>query len=242
VRVSRDVLVRLRRRHRGYLVVLAVEIALLLSMPLCQVFPWLLSVMMISLCIVLIVFVSRYSPLRRTRPLIFGLGTAAVLMEIIWHLALRFDPMLGRLLTLPHVIAWLLFLVVALLRKVKTLIREPFVTTSVVMGAASGYLLVGIAGGVMLIAIGVLSPHSFDVMALPAAQSHLPAMLTLGTAADAPALMAAAFNMLTTVGSPVVNPTDVLGQVAITVITVSGQLYVAILIALILSRFHKRPQ
>jgi hypothetical protein len=46
--------------------------------------------------------------------------------------------------------------------------------------------------------------------------------------------------MLTTVGTPVVNPTDVLGQVAVTIITVSGQLYVAILIALILGRYHKR--
>jgi hypothetical protein len=53
-------------------------------------------------------------------------------------------------------------------------------------------------------------------------------------------LMAASFNLLTTVGSGVMNSGDVTSQVVVTAITVSGQLYVAILIALILGRFHQR--
>jgi len=56
----------------------------------------------------------------------------------------------------------------------------------------------------------------------------------------APVLMAASFNLLTTVGSGVMNSGDVTSQVVVTAITVSGQLYVAILIALILGRFHQR--
>ncbi len=238
-------MLRLRRRHRGYLIVLTVEIAILLLLPLAQAVSWLLSFLMISLCSVLIAYVSRYSTLRRTRPLVYGLGAVAVGMEIIWKWALYFDPATGLWLTLPHVIAWLMFLMLALVRKVKSLVREPYVTTSVVMGAASGYLLVGIAGGVLLNAVSVLSPSTFALPVVPQAAAGLTPdgqvqHAVLGQLANAPALMAASFNLLTTVGSSVANPIDVLGQVSITIITVSGQLYVAILIALILGRFHKR--
>ncbi len=238
MRVSREVLLRLKRRHRGYLVVLGVQILLLLLLPVAQHVPWLLSVLMISLCCVLIGFVSRFSPLKRTKPLVYSLGAIAVLMEVVWHLGLRFNPTLGQWLTVPHVVAWLIFLTLTLLRKVRTLINEPYVTTSVVLGAASGYLLVGIAGGVMMIAISALSPLSLTVADL--SKAPVIGSASVGVVADAPSLMAASFNMLTTVGTPVVNPTDVLGQVAVTIITVSGQLYVAILIALILGRYHKR--
>jgi len=39
--------------------------------------------------------------------------------------------------------AWLLFFGVSLMRLLRVLIREPYVTTSVVMGSALGYLLIG---------------------------------------------------------------------------------------------------
>jgi hypothetical protein len=55
-----------------------------------------------------------------------------------------------------------------------------------------------------------------------------------------PALIAASFTMLTTVGTNVLNTGNVAGQVVTIVITVLGQLYVAILIALILGRVHRR--
>ena len=240
--VSREVLLRLKRRHRGYKIVLVTEIILLLLLPLAQQLSWLLSVLMITLCGVIIGFVSRYSALRRTRAAIYVLGALAVVMEIIWHIGLRFDPVVGRWLTIPHVIAWLVFLALTLVRKVRTLIMEPYVTVSVVMGAASGYLLVGISGGVMLVAIAALSPESFTVGHPGIASLLNDGSLSLAAVNNAPLLMAAAFNILTTVGSAIVAPTDVLGEVAITVITVSGQLYVAILIAMILGRFHRRQQ
>jgi hypothetical protein len=144
-------------------------------------------------------------------------------------------PLLGRALTIPHVIVWLVFLLLAVIRKVKTLIREPFVTVSVVMGAASGYLLVGLAGGLLLTALWVLHPAAFDLTALPPVPPSSGANVAV-----APALMAASFTMLTTIGTTVLKTSDVAGQVATTVITVVGQLYVAILIGLILGRFRWR--
>ena len=100
--------------------------ALLLLLPVAQSQIWLLSVLLILLALVLMVFVSRYSPLRKTRPLIYGLGGLAIALELIWHLSLNLWPAVGRALTIPHVIVWLVFLSLAVLRKVKTLTREPF--------------------------------------------------------------------------------------------------------------------
>ncbi len=227
---------RLRHRHRGYILTLATEVLLILMLPFSQLHAWLLSVLLIGLAVVLITTVTRYSPLVSTRPVLYGLGGLALALEVLWHLALAFDPPLGRLITVPHVIAWLLFFLVALMRKVKTLVREPFVTLAVVMGATSGYLLVGIAGGVMLVALWVLHPGAFDLAALPVLQDR-----NADAVAMAPALMAASFMILTSVGSAVLRSSDVTGQVITVVITISGQLYIAILIALILGRFHTRP-
>ena len=236
MRITREEIVRLRKRHRGYLITLATEVALLLLLPVAQGSIWLLSGSLIVLALVLMVFVSRYSPLRKTRPLIYGLGGLAIALELIWHLALIAQPALGRALTIPHVIVWLVFLSLAVIRKVKTLNREPFVTVSVVMGAASGYMLLGLAGGLLLTALWVLDPSAFDLTALPAVGSTT----ALPNVVVAPALMAAAFTMLTTIGTTVLKTSHVSGQVVTTVITVVGQLYVAILIALILGRFRWR--
>jgi hypothetical protein len=130
---------------------------------------------------------------------------------------------------------WVAFLLVTVIRKVKSLVREPFVTFSVVLGAASGYLSIGLAGGVMLTALWVLHPAAFVASALPpvSAAGDL-------TVAIAPALTAAAFSLLTTVGSNVLDSANVTAQVVSNLITIAGQLYVAILIGLILGRMHQR--
>ena len=235
MRITREQLQRIRRRHLGYRITLVYELVLLLLLPLAQIHTPLLSLLLIGQALVFMVFVSRFSSLKRTRPMMYALGCTAIALEVIWHLALIWSPDVGRALTLPHVVVWVIFLLVAVVRKVKSLMREPFVTMSVVLGAASGYLTVGIAGGVLLTAAWVWQPSAFVASALPAlgANSHL-------SVAVAPALMAASFGLLTTVGTEVLTPSNVAVQVMSNVITIAGQLYVAILIALILGRVQKR--
>ena len=234
---------RLRHRHQGYLITLGVEVLLLLLLPLAQQSGWLLSLMLVTLAGVLMNCLSRYSSLRRGRPLVYVLGTLAIVLEVVWHALSQLQAPLARPLTVPHVIVWLVFLTLVLFRKVKTLMREPFVTVPVVLGAAGGYLLVGIAGGLLLTALWVFHPAAFELSALPdPAGTSNSSLLSLGGLSVAPALMAGAINLLTTVGSPVLNPRDVAAQVSSSVITVTGQLYVAILIALILGRFQQRRQ
>jgi hypothetical protein len=140
MKLTRAELFRIRQRHRGYRITLLVQVGILLLLPLTQRLLGLLSFLLCLLAVVLLVFTSRFSPLRRSKRLIFGLGGLAISMEILWHGALILTPSLGRWLTFP---------------------REPIVTTSVVLGAASGYFTLGIAGGILLTALWVLDPSSF---------------------------------------------------------------------------------
>jgi hypothetical protein len=235
VRLTREQLRRIRSRHLGYRITLVYELAMVLMLPLAQAHPPLLSLLLIVEALVFMVFVSRFSSLKTTRPLMYTLGVLAIVMELIWHAAMVMNPVLARQLTLPHVVIWVMFLLLVVVRKVKSLIREPFVTMSVVMGAAAGYLTVGIAGGVLLTALWVLQPGAFLASALPTV-----AGAGVSSVAIAPALMAASFGLLTTAGTSVLAPNNINAQVIANVITISGQLYVAILIALILGRVQKR--
>ena len=240
-RLTPEQIQRLRHRHQGYLITLAVEVLLLLLLPLAEQNGWLLSMMLVLLAVALMACLARYSSLRRGRPLVYGLGCLAIGLELAWHGLAQIQSPLARPLTLAHVVVWLLFLTLVLLRKVKSLIREPFVTVPVVLGAAGGYLMVGIAGGLLLTAQWVFHPAAFSLPDLPVAgDAFWSDPLSPRHLSVTPALMAAAINLLTTVGSPVLNPRDVGAQVSSSVITITGQLYVAILIALILGRFQQR--
>ncbi|MCH9713943.1 MAG: hypothetical protein K0U63_05260 [Cyanobacteria bacterium] len=232
---------RLRKRHRGYQLTLAMEVLLVISLPLAAIWPGLLSVMLVSLAVVLNVFLSRYSLMRRSRSVVYVFGGLAIALEVLWHLLRQLDPRWSLVLALPHVMVWVAFLILVLLRKVNGLVREPFVTVSVVMGAASGYLLIGIAGGLLFTALWVFQPQAFNLAAFPMGEAGAPTALLASSSIDvAPALMAAAMNLLTTAGTALLNPRNVTAQVMSSAITVAGQLYVAILIALILGRFHRR--
>ena len=128
-----------------------------------------------------------------------------------------------------------MFLLTAVVRKVLTLTREPIVTTSVVLGAASGYFTLGIAGGILLTALWVLDPSSFNAAVLPSVSAGQPPVLAM-----APALMVSAFGVLTAVGGGLLNPASISAQVVATSLAITGQLYVAILIGLILGRAQRR--
>lgn len=235
MRINRAQLQIIRKRHFGYRITLIYELLFLLLLPLAQWFSSLVSFLLIGLAVVLMVFVNRFSGMPRTIPVMVVLGCSAIALELIWRSALIWHPAVGRLITLPHVLVWLLFLLVVVVRGVRALIREPFVTLSVLHCAISGYFTLGISGGVALTAMWVLQPSAFLVSALP---PHISSGVPSGAVASA--LMTASFGLLTTIGTQVLDSRSVMVQVLATLITISGQLYIAILIALTLGRVHQR--
>ena len=235
LRINREQLQTIRNRYRGYRITLVYELLFLLLLPLAQLFNQLPSLLLIGYAVVLMVFVIRFSRVPRAKPLMFLLGGTAIGLELIWRGALAWQPALGRMITLPLVVVWLLFLLAVVVRGIRSLIREPFVTMSVLQGAAGGYLTLGIAGGVMLNCLWVLQPSAFVGTALPAPISNG------GPSGHiAAALMNASFGLLTTIGTDVLDAKNVTVHALATMITLSGQLYIAILIGMILGRVHKR--
>lgn len=235
LRISREQLETIRKRYLGYRIMLIYELLMLLLLPLTELFSPLLSFLLVGLALVLMVYVNRFSRMPRTQRATTLLGGSAIALELVWRASLAWQPAVGHWITLPHVIVWLLFLLVVVVRGVRALIREPFITMSVLQGAVSGYLTLGFAGGVMLTALWVLQPSAFLASALPA---HSGNAGPSGTVASA--LMTASFGLLTTMGTQVLNSRNVTVQVMATLITMAGQLYIAILIGLILGRIHKR--
>ena len=235
MKLNRDQLNRIRRRHRGYRITLIYELLFLLLLPVAQLLTPLLSLLLIGLALVSLVFVNRFSGLQQTMPVMVGLGCGAIGLEVIWRVLLVLNPDLGRLITLPHVGVWLVFLVAVVVRGITALMREPFVTLSVLLGAASGYLTLGIAGGVLLTSVWVLQPTAFVASALPPLSGT-----SVPDPAIASALMNASFGLLTSAGTAVINTKNVSIGVLATLITISGQLYLAILIGLILGRLQRR--
>jgi hypothetical protein len=139
----------------------------------------------------------------------------------------------GFLFTFVHVAAWVAFFGLYLFRMVRALIREPYVTTSVVMGAAFGYLLIGFSGGIVLDALAYLRADSFAPLKNVYSSSD-------GLILRLPQMVMGSFGYLTSVGTATVVPVSLTAQVICTLITVAGQLYIAIMIGLMLGRFHHR--
>ena len=129
----------------------------------------------------------------------------------------------------------LLFSGLFLLRMTRALMLEPYVTLSVVMGAAAGYLLIGYVGALLLNTLLLWQPQAFNLALLPAGVEPL-----REPARTFPAMLLASLGSLTTTGNSITLPNQLLGVTASLVISLLGQLYVVVLIGLVLSRFHRR--
>ncbi|MAR05981.1 MAG: hypothetical protein CL862_02605 [Cyanobium sp. NAT70] len=231
---SRKEIVLLRRRQRGYVLLLIFEILLLVLLPMCEEFPPLTSAILTMLAIGLMRFLILFSSLKRVKVLIWVLGVAAMVMEWTLNFFNIVNSLLGSIITPLHLAVWLSFLSYALYRIVLMLMREPYVTYGVILGAAAGYLLIGFAGGVLLNAIWVFHPETFNLIQPDQSTNALAAFHAV-----APKLFTASFGVLTTVGSSLPKSESVIAQISSVSITITGQLYVAILISMILGRFHR---
>ena len=235
LQVRREQLALTRRRHRGYVAQLTTISLLLLLQPLAQRWPLLNSVGAIILALVMLLLLTRYSPLRARKRFFYGLGIAAIVSELLWLLSLATAPGLAIHLASAHLLIWTVFIGVFLLRKVRALMLEPYVTQAVVMGAASGYLLIGYLGAFLLHTLLLWRPTAFVTARLmPGLDPVHDPIRTF------PAMVMASFGALTTTGADIGVPGEVLASTGCLAITIVGQLYVAVLIALILGRFHRR--
>ena len=86
----------------------------------------------------------------------------ALWIEVIWQMALVFDPALAIQLSVVHLVVWLVLMLQLLWNLVNALAEEPLFNGDLLMGAAAGYLLVGFTGGIVLNSLLVLDPAAFN--------------------------------------------------------------------------------
>ena len=225
---------RIRRRHRGYAVQLAVVTLAVLVQPLALNWPLLTSLNSIIMALVMMLMLTRNSAVRPHRRWLYGLGTSAIVVEVIWLVAMVQMPNLAKHLTLMHLLLWALFIGLVIVRKVRSLMLEPYVTVYVLMGACSGYLLIGYAGAFLLHSLMIWHPAAVDPAYLPADINAVADPLKVF-----PAMVCASFEALTTLSNGVSRPGELGSRISCLAIAIVGQLYVAMLIGLILGRFHQ---
>jgi hypothetical protein len=225
---------RIRKRYRGYAYLLVVVSLAVLVQPLALNWPLLTSVNSIIMAIVMMLFLTRNSLLRVHKGWLYGLGSSAIVFELIWLIGMARIPSLAKHLTIVHLLIWALFIGYFLVRKVRTLMLEPYVTVYVLMGASTGYLLIGYLGAFLLHSLMIWQPGAMDPAYLPAGIDPIATPLKVF-----PSMVCASFEALTTLSNAVSRPGSLGSHVGCLTIAIMGQLYIAMLIGLILGRFQQ---
>jgi len=166
------------------------------------------------------------------------LALASLLAELLWLCA----PETLRLAGLPRLVLFTLFIGRSLRLLLHALAGERQVDGQVLAGATAGYLLLGIAGGLLLTVLDSLLPGSFRD-SITGLNLTMP---VIGSLAQADHLWDQgfqrlnyfAFVTLTTVGYGDVIPTAPVVQVVCIALSVVGPLYLTLVLGLLLSRFN----
>jgi len=118
-----------------------------------------------------------------------------------------------------------LFFLVTSVRLVQMLARAPRVNARVMAGAAAGYLLLGVTGGVIGAATHSVLPQSFQNEDLLNHEVLLDKFTYFS------------FMVIAGLGSSDIVPTNAVGERFVILLSVSSTLYVALLVGLLLGRF-----
>ncbi|MEI7664647.1 MAG: ion channel [Synechococcaceae cyanobacterium ELA263] len=164
------------------------------------------------------------------------LALASLLAELLWLCA----PQTLRLTGLPLLVLFTLFIGRSLRLLLQALASEREVDGQVLAGASAGYLLLGIAGGLVLTVIDSLLPGSFrdSITGLSLSMPAIGSLAQAGHLWDQgfQRLNYFAFVTLTTVGYGDVIPTAPVVQLVCIALSVVGPLYLALVLGLLISR------
>jgi len=227
------------RRHRGYLQLLTVCILMLVLFTLPS--PWnrLSSIGYFVMGFVMIQVLGHpdgeLGIFSFPRRLFKGLGVAALAVSMLWYLT----PLELRSTGVPVILLWGLFSLWSAIRLVRCLALERVVSDSVLRGALAGFLMLGLAGGLLCCALETLDPGSFNNVAL---QQEGMAMAEPVWRLNFIRLHYYSFVSLTTTGYGDVTPETPQAQMLSVAIAITGTFYVAAVMGLLISRFSSQDR
>jgi hypothetical protein len=227
-------------RHRFYSALLLSCGALLAALGVPPQLRWLSFVGYALLALLLLVGLGR--PLSRGRVglgdrVFFLLGLAVVLSQLIWSFTAAAHG--GNAIHL--LLLWAIFTFMSTSRLLRAMAQERQISQEVLQGAVAGYLLLGIAAGLLFSVLETTHPGSFTnihdkngrlLVALP--DLAVPGRMVWEL--DFVGLNYFAFQCLTTVGFGDITPITTLAQMLSVAIAVAGPLYLAVVMGLLIAR------
>ncbi|MCT0206559.1 potassium channel family protein [Synechococcus sp. CS-1332] len=170
-----------------------------------------------------------------------ALGCANLLSQLLWLLT----PEGRRLSGVPLLLITTLFIGWSLVRLVRVLGREPRATQAVVSGAVAGYLLLGLSGGLVLSVLETIQPGSFLANTADGQAAIVRPDAGVATRSvwelDFARINYFAFVSLTTTGYGDITPARPPARMASVVLGITGPLYIAVILGVLISRF-KGPE
>ncbi|WP_411868224.1 potassium channel family protein [Vulcanococcus limneticus] len=165
------------------------------------------------------------------------LGLLSLVAFLFWH----FTPVGLKSSGLPVLVLWTLFVGWSSVRLVKALAREPVVHGPVLQGAMAGYLLLGLTAGLLFSALETLHPGSFTSVHHAGGQLLVPRTSAFSPGVPVQQLDMIRFHYfalvtLTTTGYGDILPVTPQAQMASVVLALVGTTYVAVVMALLISR------
>ena len=160
------------------------------------------------------------------------LGMVALITQLLW----LFTPVHWNFSGVPLVVSWILMVGWSVVRLVKRLATEEHVNTRVLMGAAAGYLLLGLTAGLIMIGVETIQPGSFEPVNMPSVSDIGNASVIEWTPVFAK-INYFAFICLTTVGFGDITPMNPLARMLSVTTGVVGQLYLAVVMGVLIGRF-----
>ncbi|WP_114994123.1 potassium channel family protein [Synechococcus sp. UW179A] len=161
-----------------------------------------------------------------------ALGIVALVTQLMW----LFTPVQWHFSGYPLVVSWSLLVGWSVVRLVKRLAHEQRVTSKVLMGAAAGYLLLGLTSGLVMIGVETILPGSFEPVGLPGDDVVGNSNVLQWTPAFAQ-INYFAFICLTTVGFGDITPVHPMARMLAVSTGVAGQLYLAVVMGILIGRF-----
>ena len=160
-------------------------------------------------------------------------GGGAIGFWLLWTLT----PAETRSTGIPVILLWTVFGGWSAIRLIRLLGSERQVNAAVLQGALAGYLMLGLASGLLLGSLETLLPGSFRGIDLgPEAQ----AVTTTVGGLNFAQLNYFAFVSLTTVGYGDIIPVQPLAQMASLLLSIAGPLYIAVVMGVLISRITSR--
>ncbi|MEB3306846.1 MAG: potassium channel family protein [Cyanobacteriota bacterium] len=158
-----------------------------------------------------------------------ALGFTAVTFWLLW----TFTPVQMRNTGIPVIVFWTVFGGWSTLLLIQMLARERQVNGAVMKGALAGYLMMGIAAGLLLCGLETIQPGSFRGIEM--GHPFKEASTTIWGLNFAQ-LNYFAFVSLTTMGYGDVVPQTPTASMACVMIAVAGNFYIAVVMGLLISR------